>query len=137
MVQLIIGLNGSGKTRRLVDMAREVIAAENGDVIVVENEDKLTYDIPYRARLVDASAFDIGSYEFIKGFICGIRSSNYDITHIYIDNFHKLVNDKSGDAFAAFVLWLNAFSEKEKIDFVLSSKGDPEVINASIKQFLI
>lgn len=43
---------------------------ENGDVVCIEKEKKLTFDIPYQARLIEAGSYDIGSYEFIKGFIC-------------------------------------------------------------------
>lgn len=82
MVKLIMGLKGSGKTKRLVELVREAVAMENGDVVCIEKEKKLTYDIPYQARLIEAGSYDIGSYEFIKGFICGLHSGNYDITHV-------------------------------------------------------
>ncbi len=47
MVKLIMGVKGSGKTKRLVEMVREAVSAENGDVICIEKDKKLTYDIPY------------------------------------------------------------------------------------------
>lgn len=132
-----MGLNGSGKTRKLVDMVRETLTNNTGDVIVVENEDKLRFDIPYQARLIDASQYGAGSYRFIKGFICGVRASNYDITHIFIDNFSKIVGDKDGDKFADFIAWLVEFGTKENVEFVISTSGDPEFANESIKQYLV
>ena len=33
MVKLIMGLKGSGKTKRLVDLVREAVAMEIGDVV--------------------------------------------------------------------------------------------------------
>ena len=72
MVKLIMGLKGSGKTKRLIDLVREAVAMENGDVVCIEKEKKLTFDIPYQARLIEAGSYDTGSYEFIKGFICGL-----------------------------------------------------------------
>ena len=108
MVKLIMGLKGSGKTKRLVDMVREALAKENGDVVVIEKEKKLTYDIPYQARLIEAGAYDIGSYEFIKGFICGLHSGNYDISHVYVDNFFKIVSNKDSVAFGEFLDWLKS-----------------------------
>ena len=80
MVQLIIGLKGSGKTKKLVDMVRDAVNEETGDVVCIEKERKLTFDIPYQARLIDASAYDIGSYEFLRGLICGVHAGNYDIS---------------------------------------------------------
>ena len=126
MVSILMGLKGSGKTKRLVELVREAVKEETGDVVCIEKERKLTYDIPYQARLIEAGAYDIGSYEFLKGLICGIHAGNYDITHFFIDNFYKLVNDKSPEAFAAFIAWLERFSENERISFVLSVTSDPE-----------
>ena len=137
MVSILMGLKGSGKTKRLVDMVREAVKEETGDVVCIEKERKLTYDIPYQARLIEAGAYDIGSYEFLKGLICGIHAGNYDITHFFIDNFYKLVNDKSPDAFAVFIAWLEKFSENENISFVLSVTSDPEAVPESLKKYLI
>lgn len=137
MIRIIMGDKGSGKTKRLVDLVREAVAEENGDVVVIEKQRNLTYDIPFRARLVEAGAYDIGSYEFLKGFICGIHSGNYDITHFFIDNFFKLVNDKSLSAFSVFIDWLSAFSDKEKVDFVLSVSADQSSAPENIKKYLI
>lgn len=137
MVKLIMGLKGSGKTKRLVDMVREALAMENGDVVVIEKEKKLTYDIPYQARLIEAGAYDIGSYEFIKGFICGLHSGNYDITHVYVDNFFKIVSNKDPVAFGEFLDWLNGFSAKENIEFVISATVDPDTVGEAIRKYMI
>lgn len=137
MVKLIMGLKGSGKTKKLVDLVREAVNEGNGDVVVIEKERKLTYDIPYQARLIDAGTYDIGTYEFLKGLICGIHAGNYDITHFYIDNFYKLVGDKSVDSLVKFITWLHAFSGEEKIEFVISISADPEIMPAELKGYLI
>ena len=137
MVQIIMGLKGSGKTKRLVELVREAVNEDSGDVVCIEKERKLTYDIPYQARLIDAGNYDIGSYEFLKGLICGIHAGNYDITHFFIDNFYKLVNDKSPEALETFLTWLEKFSDQEKISFVISISADPATVSESVKKYLI
>ena len=137
MVSILMGLKGSGKTKRLVEMVREAVKEETGDVVCFEKERKLTYDIPYQARLVEAGAYDIGSYEFLKGLICGVHAGNYDITHFFIDNFYKLVNDKSPDALIDFINWLEKFSESEHISFVLSITSDPDSAPNFLKKYII
>ena len=107
MVSILMGLKGSGKTKRLVELVREAVKEETGDVVCIEKERKLTYDIPYQARLIEAGAYDIGSYEFLKGLICGIHA------------------------------WLERFSENERISFVLSVTSDPEAAPESLKPYLI
>ena len=137
MVSILMGLKGSGKTKRLVEMVREAVKEETGDVVCIEKERKLTYDIPYQARLIEAGAYDIGSYEFLKGLICGVHAGNYDITDVFIDNFYKLVNDKSTESLVSFVSWLEKFSNNEKISFVLSITSDPETVPETLNPFLI
>ena len=137
MVSILMGLKGSGKTKRLVDMVREAVKEETGDVVCIEKERKLTFDIPYQARLIDAGTYDIGSYEFLKGLICGIHAGNYDITHFFIDNFYKLVNDKNSESLIAFITWLEKFSETEKISFVLSITADQDFVPDCLKKYII
>ena len=137
MLKLIIGLKGSGKTKRLVDMVREAVKEETGAVVVIEKERKLTFDIPYQARLIDAGDYDIGSYEFLKGIICGVHAGNYDITHFFIDNFYKLVNDKSPEELVAFMEWVNRFSAQENISFVVSVSADAESIPECLRKYMI
>ena len=137
MVKLILGLKGSGKTKKLVDLVREAVKMENGDVVCIEKEKKLTYDIPYQARLIEAGSYDTGSYEFIKGFICGLHSGNYDITHVFVDNFYKIVSNKDPVVFGESLDWLEDFSEKEKIEFVISVTMDPDTVGDAIKKYMI
>ena len=118
-------------------MVRQAVNNCHGDVVCIEKERKLTYDIPYQARLIDAGFYDIGSYEFLKGLICGIHAGNYDITHFFIDNFYKMVGDKSPEALCVFVAWLDRFAASENIDFVISISADPETVPEELKKYII
>ena len=137
MVSILMGLKGSGKTKRLVELVREAVKEETGDVVCIEKERKLTYDIPYQARLIEAGAYDIGTYEFLRGLICGVHAGNYDIEHFFIDNFYKLVGDKSNEALESFLDWLEKFSVAEKIDFVISISADPDSVSEGVKKYII
>lgn len=137
MVKLIMGEKGSGKTKILVDRVIEAIGKEDGDVVVIERGRELTYNIPYRARLIDASVYDIGSYEFLKGFLCGLHSGNYDIAYIFVENFFKIVNNKSDESLVSFISWLKVFSENEHIDFVLSLSTDSDSAPEAIRDLII
>ena len=54
MIHVIMGLKGSGKTKRLIDSINETLAGAQGDVVCIEYGKKLTYDVNYRVRLVNA-----------------------------------------------------------------------------------
>ncbi len=133
MVKIIMGLKGSGKTKRLVDLVQQAVNEDSGSVVCIEKEKNLTYDIPHQARLIEAGTYDVGSYEFLKGLICGVHAGNYDITHFFIDNYYKLVNDKDVDHMVAFIDWLAKFSDEEKINFVISMSVDPAEIPEDFK----
>ena len=137
MVKIIMGLKGSGKTKELVGLVCKAVSEGSGDVVVIEKERKLTYDIPYQARLIDAGSYSIGSYEFLKGFISGIHAGNYDITHFFIDNFYKLVNDREEASVVEFVGWLAEYAARENIEFVISMSADRAKCPEEIKQYLI
>ena len=65
MVSLILGKKGSGKTKLLIEKVNEAIENSNGNVVCVEKQPKLTYDVNYRARL-------IGKYD---------NNENYGVTY--------------------------------------------------------
>ncbi len=137
MVKIIMGLKGSGKTKELVGLVCKAVSEGSGDVVVIEKDRKLTYDIPYQARLIDAGSYSIGSYEFLKGFISGIHAGNYDITHFFIDNFYKLVNDRQEASVVEFILWLVDYAEKEHVEFVISMSSDKAKCPEELKPYLI
>ena len=115
MVKLIMGLKGSGKTKTLVDLVKKAAEEEHGNVVCIEKDKNLTYDIPYTARLIHAG--------------------NYDITHVFIDNFYKMLSDSSDEAVAAFLAWLDDFSTREKVNFTISATADPETVSEGIRKF--
>ena len=43
MVKVLVGLKGSGKTKRLVELVRRAVEEEHGDVICIEKDKNLTY----------------------------------------------------------------------------------------------
>ena len=80
MVSLIIGHKGSGKTKLLVDRVNAAVEKSNGNVICVEKETKLTYDVNYRARLVAADSFSVSGFDSLYGFLSGLCAGDHDIT---------------------------------------------------------
>ena len=137
MVKVIVGLKGSGKTKKLVELVSKAISEEQGDVICIEKDRNLTFDIPYQARLIYASDYQIGTFEFMKGFISGLRAGNYDISHIFIDNFHKLFNSNTEAETVDFLNWLNSFAENEGIRFTRPMTADPETLGEEIKNYVM
>ncbi|MBE6855779.1 MAG: hypothetical protein E7501_09060 [Ruminococcus sp.] len=90
MIKLITGKKGTGKTKILVDNINDAVKNTNGDLICIEKGAKLTYDISYKVRLVDADRFNIKGYDAFYGFIAGMLAGNYDIKEIFVDGILKI-----------------------------------------------
>ena len=105
MVKLIAGLKGSGKTKQLIHDINESVKNEAGSMVCIEKGTKLRYDIDIRVRLIDYQEYSMGSLSFLKGFISGLHAGNFDISHIFIDSFYKLVDGASVPEVEDFVLW--------------------------------
>ena len=130
-----MGVKGSGKTKLLIEMVEKALEESRGAVVVLEKERSLTYDIPHQARLIVAANYDFGSTEFMKGFISAMHASNYDITHVFIDNLYKMFEDKTLSGAEDFLDWLNSFSEKEGIQFTLTLSAPVESATERIRQY--
>ena len=130
-----MGLKGSGKTKTLVDLVKKAVEEENGDVVCIEKDKNLTYDIPYTARLIHGSEYGINTNALLRGFICGLHAGNYDITHVFIDNLYKMLDNTAEDAVADLLDWLDSFSMANSIKFTISITADPETISERIKKY--
>ena len=135
MVKLIMGLSGSGKTKTLVSLVHEAVATAQGDVVCIEKDKALTYDIPYQVRLIQSSEYGINSNELLAGFVLGLHAGNYDITHIFIDNFDKMLSDKSNEAVEKLLASFDAFSRRENVNFTLTASADPETATEAIRRY--
>ena len=135
MVKLIMGLKGSGKTKRLVELVTHAVDAEHGNVICLEKDKNLTYDIPYTARLIHASEYDFGTYEFFKGFISALYAGNYDITHVFIDNFLRMFKEVDFEVLAELLDWLEEFSVRHGVKFTISATAEAESVGENISKY--
>lgn len=135
LVKLIMGLKGSGKTKKMMDLLKNAIDTENGDIIFIDKDKKLIYDIPYTVRLVHGKDYGICNNQQFMGFISGIHAGNYDITHVFIDNFFKLLDDTSNEAVEELLKWLDDFSEKENVKFTVSASADISSLTEGIKKY--
>ena len=135
MIHLIMGLKGSGKTKKMIDSIQEAVSSANGDVVCVEYGQKLTYDLPYKVRLVDSKEYGISNPDMLKGLLSGLHAGNYDITNVYIDNLYKTIgNDRA--AGEEFILWCAAFAEANKMEITITVSDDPNLASEEIKKYL-
>ena len=136
MVRLIMGVKGSGKTKQLIELINTAAQNEPGNVVCIEADRNMTYDIHYHIRLIDAQEYKLDNYDKFRGFISGLYAGNYDISQVFIDNLCKSVGrDLDGEA-EAFLNWLDAFGEKNGIKFTVTISADASVATEGLKKYL-
>ena len=123
MVTLLIGKKGTGKTKKLISLANEAVAASTGNVVVIEKGSKLTYDVTHKARLIDTEQY----------LISGICAGNYDVTDILVDSTFKICPEALA-GLETFTKKLQDLAETASTNIVLLISADeseiPESINA-------
>ena len=135
MVKLIMGLSGSGKTKTLIDLVRLAVDQERGDVVCIEKSKHLTYDIPYQARLIRTDDYLVKGNTMLYGFLSGLHAGNYDITHFFIDDLNKILDDRSNEALESFLNALEVFGERENVDFTITINADPASAGEGLKKY--
>ena len=135
MIHVIMGLKGSGKTKKMINSINETLAHASGDVVCIEYGKKLTYDINYRVRLVDSKEYGISTPEMLKGFLSGLHAGNFDITNVFIDNLYKTIgSDKA--AGEEFVAWCAKFAAENNMEITMTISEDPANASEAVKQYL-
>lgn len=135
MVRVIMGKKGSGKTKQMIDLMHSAIETEHGNVVCIERNRKLTYDLHYNIRLVEASEYDITSFDVLRGLVSGLYAGNYDITHVFIDSLCKIVPSECGHDAEVFLDWLEKFSEKNGIKFTVTISADESDATEGIRKY--
>ena len=127
MVTLIIGKKGSGKTKKLIQLANDAVANSSGNVVVIEKGAGLTYDVTHKARLIDTDVYGIKGYEMLLGFISGICAGNYDVTDIFVDSTFKIA-PQGVEGIEEFITKLDALSKESEAHItLLVSAGEADL----------
>ncbi len=135
MVTLLIGIKGSGKTKKLISLANEAVTKSMGNVVVIEKGAKLTYDVTHKARLIDTDQYHVSGYDVLFGFISGICAGNYDVTDIFVDSTFKICSDNMDDL-KKFVNKIKALADNSETNVTLlisaAKESLPEGIDAEL-----
>ncbi len=136
MVHIITGLQGSGKTKKLIDEIHIALNNETGSVVCIEKGHTMRFDLSHKVRLIDASEYAIGSYTFLKGFISGLHAGNFDIAHVFIDNLCRIAHSQDEAETEAFLNWCDQFSTANGVSFTFTISGDADNAPGYIAKYM-
>lgn len=136
MIQIIHGKKGSGKTKKILDMANSAISEHKGDVIFLDDDNRYMFDLRHEVRFVNAGEYGSDSPEMFFGFLCGMLAQNFDISVIFVDAFLKLVKVDAENT-EAFFARLDKLSLKHNVEFILSVNVDDDLAPEFMKKYFI
>jgi len=136
LIQVIAGKKGSGKTKRIIDMANTATQDSKHDIIFIDDDNRYMFDLRHEVRFINAGEYNLLSDQMFMGFLAGAVAQNFDVGQIFIDRFLKLVKCDLSTTGWLFER-LEALSEKHSVDFVLSISEEPEALPDFIKKYAI
>ncbi len=135
MIKLIVGKKGTGKTKTLVDMVANAVKVSDGNVVCIEKEPKLTYEIPSSVRLMETCKDSIEGYGEFYGYLTGVLSGNFDITDLFIDSTLK-IGGRNYDELGEMLKKLDEATKERKVNIVFTISADLSELPASVKAFV-
>jgi hypothetical protein len=91
MVKLIAGHFGTGKTKRIIQMANETLEKTTGNIIFIDDDKRHMYELKHDLRFISMDEYPVNTKDEFIGFLCGVLSNNYDIEYIFIDSLFKVI----------------------------------------------
>jgi ABC-type proline/glycine betaine transport system ATPase subunit len=69
MVHLVCGHSGTGKTRRMIEMANSAIDEIQGRMVFLEANNRHIFDLDYRIRYINTKEFGLTNEDEFQGFL--------------------------------------------------------------------
>ncbi len=132
MVQLICGHNGTGKTRRMIELANSTVDEIQGKMVFLEANNRHIFDLDYRIRYINTKEYGLTNEDQFQGFVCGLIATDYDVEEVYIDGLYKIAQaDK--DKLEPVIERLEFLSEKFDVKFIMSVNYEVDDISEPLK----
>ena len=136
MIQLIVGEEGKGKTKHLLDKVNNEIKEATGNIVFLDRSSKHMFELNNKVRVINVSEYDFADVSEFIGFIYGITSQDHDMQQMYIDGIMKLAKlDK--DSLEVVVKRLDKISEKFGFDIIISASIDESKLSDDLKKLVI
>lgn len=123
MIRIVCGKKGSGKTKKMIELANEAIKTAKGEIVFIDVKQRSAFNLHRNIRFVNVNEFSIKGWDKFLGFINGLIAENYDINEIYVDNLLDITNANTYDLELAFKD-LKKIGEKYQVHFVFSTNCD-------------
>ena len=126
MVRLVVGTKGTGKTKKMIEMANHRAEESKGNIVFINKDHRLMYDLNHNIRVITMDDYEgiTNSDEYI-GFIYGMISSDHDIDTMFIDGILRHADVSLGNL-PIFIERLKIISNDFGIHFTVSLSAEKE-----------
>ncbi|MCH4072971.1 hypothetical protein [Pseudoramibacter sp.] len=135
MIEFVYGAKGSGKTKKMIDMANAELETSKGQILFINDRDKYRVTVDTQIRFINSDDFGIKGEDELYGFICGVLGSNYDVDTVYIDNLLRILNADGPNDAEGLLKRLDAIQKQQDVKFVLSLSCDEKEIPEWVKNY--
>ena len=136
MVQLIVGQEGKGKTKQLIDKVNEEIKTASGNIVFLDRSSKHMFELNNKVRLIDVSEYDFENSSEFAGFIYGIISQDHDIEQMYIDGLMKITK-LTKEGLEDIIKKFDSISDKFNFTIILSASVDKNDLSPELQEKVI
>ncbi len=136
MVEFIVGREGKGKTKHLLDKVNTEIKDAQGNVVYLDKSSKHMFELNNKIRLIDVPEYLVTDSDEFIGFICGIISQDHDLQKMYFDSFLKIACVEA-DELEKVIEKIEKISEKFHVDFVISVSRDESELPENMRKNVI
>ena len=135
MIQFIVGPKGSGKTRRVIEMANRATTETKGNIVFIDGDHRRMLELNYQVRFVNVNEFEIEDLNVLYGFLCGIIAGDYDVEQIYIDGILEALTGDINNI-KSFVDNMNKLSDKFNVNFIITLSGSSESLPVFLREYV-
>ena len=135
MLNLMIGVKGTGKTKTLIEKVNAAVDASKGNVVCIEKGTQLRFNVKPNVRLINTEEYLVNDAQSLYGFVAGILASNYDVTDLFVDNTLKICGGNVA-AFEALLENLNTLLAKNSVNVFMTASLPVEEATDTVKKYL-
>lgn len=136
MVKLITGGKGTGKTKKMIDMANQLANKGKGNVVFLDDDNRHMYDLKHMVRFISLHEYPVNDEKSFLGFLCGVLAADHDIEVIFIDGLLKIAN-VTMDSVSEFISQIETLSQNHAIDLVVSLHCEPIHLPQELKEYMV
>ena len=135
MISVIYGKKGTGKTKKILDLANEAVKVSTGELVFIDDDNSYMYDLRHEIRFVNATEYDVADPDTFMGVLCGILAGNYDMTQLFIDGFLRIVKTDMAEL-EPFFTKLEDIAHRHGVDVVISASAKDDEVPEFLKKFI-